>query len=272
MQGFRLQKTNSGGRERGVFGYWTRLAMGGALFAPAALVAASGQFGAAAVEARLETAAKAELARRDLLWATVRANGRTLQLYFPTGEDGESAAALLAGLPGVAAALPVAITPGGRPEAEAPRPIEATPEAAPAASLEIDEPAPVANPADICRTAINRTLNGRRLTFQYDSATLGEMDIGLLRALTAALSACEGLTLIVEGHTDSTGPEDANLRLSQRRAETVANFIRNAGAPVKVEAASFGETRPIASNQSETGREANRRIDFVIPATLTESE
>ena len=77
------------------------------------------------------------------------------------------------------------------------------------------------------------------------------------------LRTCGSLRLEVQGHTDSQGREEMNLSLSQARAESVLNELRAR----KVLTSSFiakgyGEALPIAENDTEEGREANRRIEF----------
>jgi outer membrane protein OmpA-like peptidoglycan-associated protein len=69
----------------------------------------------------------------------------------------------------------------------------------------------------------------------------------------------------IEGHTDSTGGDAANLRLSQRRAdEVMSQLIRRGMDPGRMEAVGYGETRPIASNSTARGRAENRRTEFNI--------
>jgi outer membrane protein OmpA-like peptidoglycan-associated protein len=69
----------------------------------------------------------------------------------------------------------------------------------------------------------------------------------------------------VEGHTDSIGPEDDNLYLSQDRADSVRRYLIARGvAKERLVAVGYGLTRPIASNQTVSGRAKNRRVDFVI--------
>jgi outer membrane protein OmpA-like peptidoglycan-associated protein len=75
------------------------------------------------------------------------------------------------------------------------------------------------------------------------------------------------MTVHIEGHTDSQGPEDTNLTLSQARADAVAAFYTGAGIdPARITAVGLGESEPIADNGTEEGRSRNRRIDldFVI--------
>jgi outer membrane protein OmpA-like peptidoglycan-associated protein len=69
--------------------------------------------------------------------------------------------------------------------------------------------------------------------------------------------------LRIEGHTDSVGNDTANLKLSQKRADSVmAQLIKLGIDPGRLEAVGFGETRPIASNATKAGRAENRRIEF----------
>jgi len=72
--------------------------------------------------------------------------------------------------------------------------------------------------------------------------------------------------VVIEGHTDNTGAADVNTKLSQGRAEAVRAYLVKKGvAADRLEAKGFGPTRPIADNKTAKGREANRRVDFVIP-------
>ncbi len=70
----------------------------------------------------------------------------------------------------------------------------------------------------------------------------------------------------VEGHTDSYGTDEANLKLSEERSEAVRLYLTanmGSGAP-KITSVGYGETRPIANNETADGRAKNRRIDIVI--------
>jgi len=69
----------------------------------------------------------------------------------------------------------------------------------------------------------------------------------------------------VEGHTDSTGSPDFNRKLSQQRAESVAKYISSKGVKAaRMEPKGFGPDRPIADNETDAGKEANRRVEFNI--------
>ena len=67
----------------------------------------------------------------------------------------------------------------------------------------------------------------------------------------------------VNGHTDSTGDDNHNYRLSERRALSVANYLTSQGNdPRRFSVLGFGETQPIASNSTESGRAQNRRVEI----------
>jgi outer membrane protein OmpA-like peptidoglycan-associated protein len=72
-----------------------------------------------------------------------------------------------------------------------------------------------------------------------------------------------GLKFEISGHTDSTGTSSYNEVLSQRRAESVRNYLINNGlSPVAIMAKGYGLNQPIADNSTEKGREANRRTEL----------
>lgn len=69
----------------------------------------------------------------------------------------------------------------------------------------------------------------------------------------------------IDGHTDSQGKDAANLKLSQQRAESVRAYLEKAGVePKRMTAKGFGETKPIADNDTPEGREQNRRVEITI--------
>nr|WP_321221318.1 OmpA family protein [uncultured Psychroserpens sp.] len=74
-------------------------------------------------------------------------------------------------------------------------------------------------------------------------------------------------TFEIAGHTDSVGAKDRNLELSQRRADKIKLLLINKGFDgSKLKAVGYGERRPFATNKSQEGRDANRRIEiYVIP-------
>ncbi|HET7106965.1 MAG TPA: OmpA family protein [Candidatus Acidoferrum sp.] len=86
-----------------------------------------------------------------------------------------------------------------------------------------------------------------------------------LAKLSGIILGHPGLTLAVEGHTDSVGGDEANQRLSEQRAETVRSYLIGQGLPEdRVSSKGFGKTAPIADNDTATGRQKNRRVEIVV--------
>ena len=116
-----------------------------------------------------------------------------------------------------------------------------------------------------CVTRLNTVLAQGKLSFEPSSATISAEDGPQLDALAKAMAQCQDFRMEVAGHTDSQGSEDGNLRLSQNRAEAVIEALRGrAVLTANLAAKGYGEARPIADNDSDDGREANRRIEFVL--------
>lgn len=71
--------------------------------------------------------------------------------------------------------------------------------------------------------------------------------------------------IMIEGHTDSRGSDSSNMELSHRRAEAVKSlFVQRGVTPSRIEVQAFGESQPIATNDTETGRQMNRRVEIKI--------
>ena len=107
------------------------------------------------------------------------------------------------------------------------------------------------------------------LTFETGSAQLGAGDFPSLQALADYLSFYPDRTVALVGHTDSSGSLDANIALSKRRAASVAERLTtDYGVDRRqLEAEGMGYLAPIASNLSQEGREANRRVEVIITST-----
>jgi OOP family OmpA-OmpF porin len=103
------------------------------------------------------------------------------------------------------------------------------------------------------------------VNFAFDSAKLTSESEAILDQAVKALKDASTVTVRVEGHTDSVGSEQYNLRLSQRRAEAVVEYLVSQGVePGRVEPAGYGESQPTASNATEEGRHKNRRVEFEV--------
>ncbi len=105
------------------------------------------------------------------------------------------------------------------------------------------------------------------LVFASGSAQIETQYFTLLRKVQDALRVFPESIVVVEGHTDSFGGDETNLTLSHDRAESVREYLlanMRDLAPADVQAMGFGESRPVANNETAEGREKNRRIDLVI--------
>ena len=121
---------------------------------------------------------------------------------------------------------------------------------------------------------VERVGEGIKVTF--DNAILFDFDSAALRAtartnldeLAASMDDFEGAELLIVGHTDSRGPEDYNQRLSERRADSAAEYLMAQGIGAdRIATEGMGESEPVASNETEEGRQQNRRVEVAIYAS-----
>jgi len=104
------------------------------------------------------------------------------------------------------------------------------------------------------------------LNFNVGKADLRDEHEGLLNNLRFALAEFPESNIVVEGHTDSFGSESDNLTLSQHRADALQQYLLSNSpiSPANLTALGYGESRPVANNETDAGRARNRRIDVVI--------
>jgi outer membrane protein OmpA-like peptidoglycan-associated protein len=107
------------------------------------------------------------------------------------------------------------------------------------------------------------------LSFGVGSADLSKGQDKLVGKIADAVSRFPGAPVTVQGHTDDSGERDANLKLSEKRALTVAGLLEKKLSLGKetIATAGYGPDRPLALNSTAEGRARNRRIDLVIGAT-----
>lgn len=117
--------------------------------------------------------------------------------------------------------------------------------------------------AEECVAEINGFLTAAKISFEPGSATITADGAGTLDKVAARMKDCSDFPMEVAGHTDSQGREEMNLVLSKQRAQAViAALMERRVLTGNLTAVGYGETRPIADNETEEGREANRRIEF----------
>ncbi|GAB3644081.1 OmpA family protein [Spirosoma arcticum] len=110
-----------------------------------------------------------------------------------------------------------------------------------------------------------RTFTFDNLTFETNSARITAQSQPNVNDLIEIMKAYPGLNIRVEGHTDNTGSADANRTLSLDRASAVKSALTAAGVQSdRITTQGFGSTKPIASNDSDAGRQKNRRIDVAV--------
>ncbi len=103
------------------------------------------------------------------------------------------------------------------------------------------------------------------VTFRTDEAALSGRAMQVLSSVALVGKEFNRTRLNVLGHTDNTGSEQHNIKLSQRRADSVAAYLMNQGiAPSRISSYGYGYSRPIASNATEAGRAQNRRVEIVL--------
>ncbi len=130
------------------------------------------------------------------------------------------------------------------------------------------EAAEAVEAADQCNQKLNVVLGGSTISFRHDSDQLDPISNQVLDQISKIVELCTKSVLAVAGHTDSLGPSDLNLQLSQRRANAVkSRLVLNGVDASAIEAVGFGESSPIASNETRKGRAENRRIEFLFLPT-----
>ncbi|MFY0577083.1 OmpA family protein [Cystobacter fuscus] len=136
---------------------------------------------------------------------------------------------------------------------------EEKPTEAPPAEPPREEPPPRAPPSE--QTSLP---TDHHVLFPVGESSLQEEEKRQLDAIADYLKAHPELSVRVEGHTDSTGPEELNVTLSQQRADMVREYLIQRGiAGSRLTAKGYGSSRPVADNSTPEGQRANRRVEFV---------
>jgi outer membrane protein OmpA-like peptidoglycan-associated protein len=241
------------------------------------LLIGTGQDKAQQVRARTEADATRLLAVAGFPWARLQIDddvgrlvGEAPSLVQRTAARAAASTMLLPmmGVPGVFARLedaqtspdlelPTLPTPAS---AVVPTPVPAKP-AASAVSPRVAASGPLT--VEDCQIAMAQAVERQQIRFRVASAELDPASEPVLRELHGLSMRCPQARIRVEGHTDTNGAPDFNLRLSQRRAAAVVDALVRAGVPrARLESRGFGEERPLDPADTPEAHERNRRIEF----------
>lgn len=127
--------------------------------------------------------------------------------------------------------------------------------------------------ADLKGAEVERVGEGIKITF--DSGLMFDLDSYQLKPetqnnlvnLSKTLKKYDDTNILIEGHTDNTGTDDYNMKLSDERADRVASFLIDQGVKgSRIDTEGYGESQPIDSNETSAGRQKNRRVEVAIYA------
>jgi OOP family OmpA-OmpF porin len=124
-----------------------------------------------------------------------------------------------------------------------------------------------------CESRISDILKKQQITFAPASSDIEAESLPVISDIAEVLRDCADVEFVIEGHTDSQGREDMNKNLSQSRAESVLSALLSRRVLTSgITAIGYGEEQPIADNDTEEGRAANRRIEFHLVSKETNDE
>ena len=106
-----------------------------------------------------------------------------------------------------------------------------------------------------------------KILFGFNQSSLNASASSNLDKLALVLKEYPDTDIEIQGHTDSKGADDYNMTLSEKRASSVATYLKAKGiASSRIRTKGYGETAPVATNDTEDGRAQNRRVNFLITA------
>ena len=129
----------------------------------------------------------------------------------------------------------------------------------------VTEPEPAPPPAPVAKVELKEMED--RANFRFDSAELTEEGMAEMEALFDELGEFKATDINVIGYTDSSGPEDYNMSLSEERAATVAAMFAERYPEANITTEGRGENDPIATNETAAGRQMNRRVEIELTAS-----
>lgn len=115
------------------------------------------------------------------------------------------------------------------------------------------------------KVAVGESIILKNIFFDFDKATLRDESIPELARLISLLKEVPTMKIEISGHTDSRGTNEYNQRLSENRSKSVVNYlVKNGIAAKRLQYKGYGESKPIATNDTDDGRQQNRRTEFTI--------
>lgn len=119
-----------------------------------------------------------------------------------------------------------------------------------------------------CQAKVNDTIAGKTINFTSGGATIAVDSQPLLDAIAASAKDCAGTSIEVQGHTDASGGDAANMRLSEARANSVVEALVSKGVPTeRLLPKGYGETAPVDPAGTSAAYAKNRRIDFKVASS-----
>lgn len=127
-----------------------------------------------------------------------------------------------------------------------------------------DKPVDV-QPIELTPIADNATIPLNNIFFNFDDASLRSESFPELNRIVALMAERKAMQVEIGGHTDSLGPDAYNMKLSERRANTVTQYLVDKGVDAsRITTTWFGETKPVDTTNTKVGNRKNRRVEFKI--------
>lgn len=109
------------------------------------------------------------------------------------------------------------------------------------------------------------TIRLNNIFFDFGKATLRPESFPELDRLVSYMADNKGMEIELSGHTDNVGSKEANLKLSDDRAKAVTEYIVTQGIKAeRIKTLGYGETKPVSTNDTDEGKQLNRRVEFTI--------
>ncbi len=136
--------------------------------------------------------------------------------------------------------------------------------------IRVPEPVPPPPPPAVIVIAPEKLELSQKVQFAYDSARIDSTSRRALDSVVAALQAHQAFSVEIEGHASAEGKDRHNQELSERRAQAVFDYLVHHGvAAERLTSRGFSSSQPVESDDTSSGREANRRVEFVVHVIIS---